>query len=294
MRILVGIDIGSVYKPALELAIRLKVSDPEFILANSVDTVLAAPVYGYPGEGDYNASYWTTIQELGASALERAADEACARHLRSETVSLVGAAAPALIDYANREGLELIVVQSERKSALGSLFLGSVSRGLAISAHCSVLISKGKAEHDGPLRAVFATDHSDYAAKAFDQFLTWAPAGIASLHIVSSAYFPDMARLLSFYEVSERGDMARHALLLEFERRTEELVSRAKARGYKATHEVCQTSPSEAIASAMTGNQADLLIMGAQGHGFMHRLLIGSTSLHQVVSEPWSVLLMRP
>ena len=36
-----------------------------------------------------------------------------------------------------------------------------------------------------------------------------------------------------------------------------------------------------------------LMILGAQGHGFIERLLIGSTSLHQVAAEPYPVLVLR-
>ena len=49
----------------------------------------------------------------------------------------------------------------------------------------------------------------------------------------------------------------------------------------------------EVIRNAMTSSGADLLIMGAQGHGFLDRLVIGSTSHHHFVAEPYPVLLLR-
>ena len=38
---------------------------------------------------------------------------------------------------------------------------------------------------------------------------------------------------------------------------------------------------------------ADLLVLGAQGHGFLERLTTGSVSLDQAVARPYSVIVMR-
>jgi hypothetical protein len=44
----------------------------------------------------------------------------------------------------------------------------------------------------------------------------------------------------------------------------------------------------------MLDTKSDLLVLGAQGHGFLARLRMGSKSFHQVVSERYSVLVLRP
>jgi hypothetical protein len=44
----------------------------------------------------------------------------------------------------------------------------------------------------------------------------------------------------------------------------------------------------------MRTEQADLLVLGAQGHGFLDRMRSGSVSFHQVVGESYSVLVLRP
>lgn len=51
--------------------------------------------------------------------------------------------------------------------------------------------------------------------------------------------------------------------------------------------------PNDVIRAEMTATGSELLLMGAQGHGFFHRLKFGSKSLHQVVSESYSVLILR-
>lgn len=37
----------------------------------------------------------------------------------------------------------------------------------------------------------------------------------------------------------------------------------------------------------------ELLILGAQGHGFWERLTVGSVSFHQAIAESHSVLMLR-
>jgi nucleotide-binding universal stress UspA family protein len=43
----------------------------------------------------------------------------------------------------------------------------------------------------------------------------------------------------------------------------------------------------------MLDTQADILVMGAQGHGFVERVFIGSVSLHQALYEPYPVMIVR-
>jgi nucleotide-binding universal stress UspA family protein len=43
----------------------------------------------------------------------------------------------------------------------------------------------------------------------------------------------------------------------------------------------------------MTEQNGDLLILGAQGHGFLHRIMLGSVALHQIAVEEYPVLIVR-
>jgi nucleotide-binding universal stress UspA family protein len=52
-------------------------------------------------------------------------------------------------------------------------------------------------------------------------------------------------------------------------------------------------SVNDAIKQTMQEFNAQLLIVGAHGHGFFERMMLGSIALHQVVAEPHSVLVLR-
>jgi len=75
--------------------------------------------------------------------------------------------------------------------------------------------------------------------------------------------------------------------------RNEQVCERLRALGAQCESRVEEAHPNEAIQNAMKETEADLLILGAQGHGFWDRLAIGSISFHQAIAEPHSVLLLR-
>ena len=77
----------------------------------------------------------------------------------------------------------MYAVQSERA---GSSAVGSVSHALVVASTASVLVAKGEPKGSGPLRAVFATDHSPFSALCLDRFLTLAPKGIEEIDVVSA------------------------------------------------------------------------------------------------------------
>jgi nucleotide-binding universal stress UspA family protein len=61
---------------------------------------------------------------------------------RSEVVASPTAAAQAIVDYAQKNGINLIVVGTRGKSGLTKLVLGSVASGVVTHATCPVMVVK--------------------------------------------------------------------------------------------------------------------------------------------------------
>lgn len=293
MKILVGIDTAGIYRPVIKLLGRLGFEGAEATLAHSVDVLYPVPMYGV-AEAAMGIDFVENLTKIGEEALQEAADLACLNKLKADVAVLEGAAGPALIEFAERNHFDLIAIHSERKGQLSSLFLGSVARGLAIGAHHSVLISKGEVRSGGPLKAVFATDHSAYAHRALDTFIELKPKGIESVHVVSAAWMNEYDAYVAQYDLSKMSGSTEEWVEGQLRSKNREAVEKLTAAGFAATSAVKPGTPDIAIREAMEMTKADLLVMGAQGHGFMHRLFIGSTSLHQVVAEPYPVLILRP
>jgi len=47
------------------------------------------------------------------------------------------------------------------------------------------------------------------------------------------------------------------------------------------------------LARVLKEEGAELMILGAQGHGFLERFVMGSVSLEQAVKRPYSVLVLK-
>jgi nucleotide-binding universal stress UspA family protein len=194
--------------------------------------------------------------------------------MRCEEVQRLGSPVSVLTAEADERSADLIAVGSEQKGTWGSLFFGSVGKGLLMGADHSILFGKGPVENEGAINAIFATDHSEYAQKAADWLLSHLPAGFGQVVVLTA--------------VGEKDDRA------TFEKANHDLAIRFNQQGIAARGEVVEGHPSQAIKQAMSAHKSDLLIVGAQGHGFLERLRIGSLSFEVVVNSPYSVLVIRP
>lgn len=293
MKVVIGVDVAGVYHPALNLLARMQFEGGDVTLAHAVDVVAPVPMFGI-AEAAVGVDFVENMTKIGEETLQEAADAACAHKIKADTVLLNGAAGPALIEFAERDKADIVVIHSIPKSALGSLFLGSVARSLTTGARESLLISKGEVAPAGSLKAVFATDHSDYACRSLDKFIEFKPKGVKSVHVVSAAWMNEYEAYVAQYDLAKMSGTTEEWVEAQLRKKNLEAVEKLKAAGYEATSVVKAGTPDVAIREAMEMTKADLLIMGAQGHGFMHRLFIGSQSLHQVVAEPWPVFILRP
>lgn len=294
MKIIVGIDGSGHEAAAFDLIARLKFFSPAIDLVNVVpSTAQIASTYVAAAAVNLD-EIMRDIKTEGEESLEQAKDKACGRGLNCRTVLLEGHAAESLAEYASRQQAEVIAVAARPKGTIACLFAGSVARSLSIAAKESVLVARdSEAANPGPVTAVFATDHSEYANHCLDRLLAWKPVGLRRVIVVSaydtvgreSAYLGGVAAV--------RSDEIDSFIASRVEAETEKVADRLREAGIAATSLVLRGSARDAIHAAMTANQADVLILGARGHGFWERLTLGSTALHQVVAEPYSILIVR-
>jgi nucleotide-binding universal stress UspA family protein len=193
--------------------------------------------------------------------------------------------------YADHVRARLIAVGSSGKSPLRSFFMGSVGRGILIGAYQSILIARGGSAERGPVRAVLATDHSPYANRCIEALLRLAPRGISHLTVVTVFPKDKMEALLPFLPdfVLDPAEWVEQGL----ERRNREVIEKLKPLGCDAASRVEDGEVHDSLRKVMKDARADLLIPGAQGHGFVERVTLGSVSFHEAMSEPHSVLVLR-
>lgn len=292
-RIVVGVDNLGAYRPVVGLIERLRFPEPELSLLHVArESLPFAPAFGASRE--IEARYAETTTALGNAALGEATafvgakGMACAAHLTH------GNAAEALIHEAEVEGADLIAVNTNPAGVARNSYIGSVPRALAVGSRTSILFAKGEKGRRGVFRAVFATDHSPFAARCLDRFVEFAPQGIEEVHVVSAWQLDDREAALLGQNLAMLGGDADRWIEEAVAERNVEAVARLERAGYRTCSHVRRGKPNETIHHAMADLRADLLVVGSQGSGAMTRDLLGSVSLHQVTAEMYPVLVVRP
>ncbi len=289
MKTLIGIDEEGKYKAAMDLCMALDFSDQHILLAHAIqpptflvpifaptDIVMSSLQSGLEAQGD-------RLVEKARSHIDLA--------MPCETAVVVGTPVEHLLGLAVEKKVDLFALGAGHRSG-ASYYFGSVCRGIAVGAEQSFLVAKGKVKTNKKLSAIFATDHSEYSNKCLEKFCSWAPKGIDTIHVVT-AYDPGGAALDLLKSKIEIDIDLEKVIRTEVEALCANSVARLESAGYNADYLVYEGHPNDALHEAMETCDADLLILGARGHGFVEQVLIGSISLHQISRESYSVLVMR-
>ncbi|MEQ1823523.1 MAG: universal stress protein [Fimbriimonadaceae bacterium] len=293
MRVLIGIDTDGAWQTALDLVGRLWSEPVEAHLLHCVESVL--PDGSFPELAAIHpiTTIYDDLKSRGESALKLAEAAAQEKGYTPATHLAWGDPARVLIEYADANECDLIVVRSSIKGFWESTMYGSTAKGVLAGAKQSVLVVKTNHPKTGPVVALLATDHSKYMDFCIDELLSLAPTGISELTVYTANEIDSgVAALL----VRGLPSLAHESPIWIQEKLVE--LNQAVAQ---TLDPVCVLSkvvvdadnPHIGIKRAMTDSQAELLIMGAQGHGFFERLRLGSKSHHQALSEPYSVLVLR-
>jgi nucleotide-binding universal stress UspA family protein len=292
MKIIVGVDLQQAYKPALHLIGKLELKDPELLFVQASPTV-DSMLPPFPIDGATVNLLHSAFRDAGEAALLEAETEAKNMGLTSLPLLCVGPSAELLNECVERESADLVALRTTHRGAWQSEFMGSVTRTVMLCGHISVLIAKHEPTSGNKLDAVFATDGSEFNDRCLERFLTMRPAGIETIHVVSAWGLASPFEHLLRHALPHSPDMN-----TELQSAAKSAAERTAARltevGYKTVAEVHQGAPDKVLHDAMIQSGAGLLILGAHGKNWIERLLIGSTSLHQVIDESYNVLVLRP
>lgn len=279
-RIVAGIDFEH-YPLALAFLARLRFETAEVRLMHVIESVL--PDKSFPElEPTHPLSVlMAENKRQGDAELVKAGKmlQGAGYHVGTEIRR--GDPARSLVEYANGLPADLLAVGSAQKGAWGSLFFGSVAKALTASAEQSILVAKSLPRSEEGLTAVLAVDHSDYCNACIGRFIEWKARGVHRVTIVTARQ--------AAYDL----DLQLAHIDADFEAQNAEICNRLAAVGIECDHRLVQGHPNLAIEAAMQETKADLLILGARGHGFWDQFRLGSVSHYQVVATPHNVLVVR-
>jgi nucleotide-binding universal stress UspA family protein len=245
----------------------------------------------------FMAGFAEKLQAEAEPRLKAQAESLAGQGFQVCTEMLEGLPGYAINDAARRYCADLIVVGPQKTSRWQERVLGSVAGAVLHHAEFPLLFIK--ASHDGPaagtcrlqaqelLRHVlFPTDFSETAERACTYVERLAPQGISQVTVLNALDVPGgEAYPPGFQEMAEA--KARDALAAWQERLKGASISRV--------HPIFDPGhPLPAIIKVLENQDISLIVMGAQGKGFLKELFLGSVAHNVARLAPCPVLLIPP
>jgi nucleotide-binding universal stress UspA family protein len=201
-----------------------------------------------------------------------------------------------LFSKAEEWGANLIVAGSHGRSALGRMFLGSISQWLLNEARCSVRIARGHVdEPDFPVRVIVGLDGSRNANAAVDEIAkrNWPPKSEFRTVAVNQplertvvgTLVPSINRSVEECIAEDK----RHTLRL-----ANGAAKRLQARGLRAEPLVIDGEPKQVLVQLAEEWRADCIFLGATGlSNRLERFLLGSVAAAVAARAHCSVEIVR-
>jgi nucleotide-binding universal stress UspA family protein len=250
-----------------------------------------------PGPGSYamiEVNFRDTLHVKNALASAgRAVDIVKSSFPEWEVNAEASAGSPAslIVQKADQLTSDLIVVGSHGRSALGRFLLGSVSQRVIHAAHCTVRVSRGRAEEfSKPIRLIVGVDGSQGSSAAVK--------AVAGRHWPRGTEVRIVHGIPAFPPISPDYMSAEIANWIESEKaRVEEMIEisigELKEAGLIVSPVKRKEDPKYLLLSEAEAWGADCIFVGARGMGALDRFLLGSVSLAVATRAHCSVEVVR-
>lgn len=270
-RIVVGIDGSAQSANALDWAVaRAGLGGQDLELVNAYSLPADLDFYGYQGFGASQPVAWFMeySQQLLDAAVAHVKD--VAPDITCTTTSAMSSPAHALATAS--EGADAVVVGRRGLGAATSVLLGSVSNRLTVEATCPVVvIGDGEVPPTGPI--VVGVDGSEFGTHALRYAVAEAAVRSTSVRAVTAyrltdrpgAIDPELAARMRADIEAEAADITAQALAA--------VGDDARVRVEPV---VVDGRPADAILD--NAGDAQLIVVGTHGKGFVRRFLLGSVS----------------
>jgi len=203
-----------------------------------------------------------------------------------------------IASLADEMEADLVVMGTHGRGGLEHLLLGSVAERLIRRLPCPVLTvchEEGRTwEAPGLItRIVCATHFSETSSEAFRVALSFADPShseVILLHVVEGAPdFGDVTYIALPYAGPLRQDLERYA-----RERLSKMIEGVESGGVRITPRVVSGRAYKEILRTAAEERADLVVVGAQGHGVVEHMLSGSNAQHVIRRATCPVLTVRP
>jgi nucleotide-binding universal stress UspA family protein len=275
--IVVGVDGSPESLHALQEAFKLADS-------RSLSAVSVAPPY----EGDLRMVGVNQVKSLMRepcdTALAKAQELAAKAHRKIKTACLIGLPHEGVVDFAETENCDLIVMGTKGYGLLERVLLGKVTRRVIGFTKRDVMVVplQGKV---GWEKIMLATDGSENSRPAANRALELAQTFGAELKISSIVEMPS--------RLSGNAGATLAQILQEREGMLEGLRAEAEGRGIKTECFLSQGFPARTPVAQAQNAGVNLMVMGSHGRTGLTRLLMGSVTERVMGLAPCPVLVVK-
>ena len=279
-KILVAVDGSESSRNALRQAIKLANSEECWITVVSV-----IPSY----TGDLSATFIGDMRKAMAEPCEKALSEAenIAKSERAliKTVCEEGEIYERIVDLADAENCDLIVMGRKGLSQIERAFMGSVAARVIGHSQRDVLVVPINTTIGW--KSIFLnTDGSKYSEAATESAINFAKSYGGELMVLSVVEVTEefLARAPGMVE-----DMVKKAKGF-----VEDVKKKAEGSNIKTTSFVREGEAYRVITNLARENKVDIIVLGSHGRTGLRRLLMGSVTAKVIGHSPCPVLVVKP
>jgi nucleotide-binding universal stress UspA family protein len=212
---------------------------------------------------------------------------------------LDGPVAAALGDHARAAGVDLIVMSTHGRGALGRVWLGSVAAALVRQAPVPILLVRPHEELTNPAQepdfrhVLIPLDGSPLAEQAIEPAIALGALTQARYTLLQA-----LDPLVAEHTHPPYAVGLERRLLADVKEKAtaylERVAARLRARSLCVETTLVVGSPAHAICDYARAHAVDLIAMATHGHGGLSRVLLGSVTDAVVHAADMAVLLERP
>jgi nucleotide-binding universal stress UspA family protein len=288
MRILVASDGSAAARGALDMAVAFP-----WAAGSRARGVVALGRVRWIGQ-EFHAAM---IRALHASA-EELDRELRRRWPKARVFELHDSPAQAICSEARRFRADAIVLGWRGHGTFARLLAGSVSRGVAEQAKCSVLVVREGTRAPAARRFVVGFDGSANSRKAIRFLARLAPPRAnraVIVNILEPLLTPPLSRATAEIRAQVREAVARQAAarLRRAEKRLDAAVGLLTRRGWHVSARLHTGDPLHGLLAEASRANADVLVVGARGASGVARVLLGSVASGALNYSPIPVLIAR-
>jgi nucleotide-binding universal stress UspA family protein len=279
-KILVAVDGSESSMHALRESFKLANNEQSWITVLSV-----IPTY----EGDLGATWITNVKEAMAKpckiALLEAEKLAKSEKVLIKTVCEEGGIYERIVDLADAENCDLIVMGRKGISGLEKVLVGSVTARVIGHSQRDVLVVPNGAAI-GWKSILFATDGSKYSETAANKAIGFAKSYGSEVKIICVVDVTE--------EFMARAPGALEDLVKKAKDIVEDVKKKASSEGIKAEGIVREGEAYRVITDTACKENTGIIVVGSHGRTGLKRLLMGSVTEKVIGYSPCPVLVVKP